>query len=85
MSPPTGRESRVLRFKVQAGCPRVVRVFPNKASLLRLVSALLAENTEDSETGKLYLNTPPPESTGELMIRRRPRNRSGPGSGAGSR
>lgn len=38
---------------------RVARVFPNEASLLRLVSALLAEITEDWETGKIYLNLNP--------------------------
>lgn len=38
---------------------RVARVFPNEASLLRLVSALLAEITEDWETGKIYLNLIP--------------------------
>jgi len=35
---------------------RVARVFPNEAALLRLVSALLQETSEDWETGKLYLN-----------------------------
>lgn len=35
---------------------RVARVFPNEASLLRLVSALLAEISEEWETGKIYLN-----------------------------
>jgi putative transposase len=35
---------------------RVVRLFPNEASLLRLVSALLAETSEDWESGKIYLN-----------------------------
>jgi putative transposase len=35
---------------------RVVRVFPNEASLLRLVSALLVETSEDWETENLYLN-----------------------------
>ncbi|MBM3851134.1 MAG: IS256 family transposase, partial [Verrucomicrobia bacterium] len=39
---------------------RVARVFPNEASLLRLVSALLAEITEEWETGKLYLNMASP-------------------------
>lgn len=38
---------------------RVARVFPNEASLLRLVSALLAEISEEWETGKLYLNMAP--------------------------
>ena len=35
---------------------RVARVFPNEASLLRLVSALLAETSQDWETGTIYLN-----------------------------
>jgi transposase-like protein len=35
---------------------RVVRLFPNEASLLRLVTALLAETSEDWESGKIYLN-----------------------------
>ena len=35
---------------------RVARVFPNEASLLRLVSALLTEISQDWETGKIYLS-----------------------------
>ena len=35
---------------------RVVRLFPNEASLLRLVSAMLAEKSEDWESGKAYIN-----------------------------
>lgn len=35
---------------------RVARLFPNQASLLRLVTALLAETSEDWESGKIYLN-----------------------------
>jgi putative transposase len=35
---------------------RVVRFFPNEALLLRLISALLAEITEEWDTRKLYLN-----------------------------
>lgn len=35
---------------------RVATVFPNEAALLRLVSALLAETTEEWEAGKIYLN-----------------------------
>jgi transposase-like protein len=35
---------------------RVARVFPNEASLLRLVSALLAETSDEWESGKIYLN-----------------------------
>jgi putative transposase len=35
---------------------RIAGLFPNEASLLRLVSALLAEISEEWETGKIYLN-----------------------------
>ena len=35
---------------------RVATLFPNEASLLRLVSAVLVEITEEWETGKVYLN-----------------------------
>jgi transposase-like protein len=35
---------------------RVAGLFPNEASLLRLVSALLAEFSDDWESGKIYLN-----------------------------
>jgi putative transposase len=35
---------------------RVASLFPNEASLLRLVSALLAETSQEWETGKIYLN-----------------------------
>ena len=35
---------------------RVARLFPNEAALLRLVTALLAEWSEEWETGKIYLN-----------------------------
>jgi putative transposase len=35
---------------------RVARVFPNENSLLRLITALLIETSDDWETGKLYLN-----------------------------
>jgi transposase-like protein len=35
---------------------RVATLFPNEESLLRLVSAVLAEISEDWETGKVYLN-----------------------------
>ena len=35
---------------------RVARVFPNESSLLRLITALLAETSEEWETGKIYLN-----------------------------
>lgn len=35
---------------------RVARVFPNENSLLRLITALLVETSDEWETGKLYLN-----------------------------
>lgn len=35
---------------------RVAGLFPNEASLLRLVSALLAETCDEWESGKVYLN-----------------------------
>ena len=35
---------------------RVIRIFPNPASCLRLVSAILMETSEDWETGRIYLN-----------------------------
>lgn len=35
---------------------RVASLFPNEASLLRLVSAIMMETSEDWETGKRYLN-----------------------------
>jgi len=35
---------------------RVASLFPNEASLLRLVTALLTEHSEEWETGKIYLN-----------------------------
>jgi transposase-like protein len=35
---------------------RVARLFPNEASLLRLVSAVLSEISEEWETGRRYLN-----------------------------
>ncbi len=35
---------------------RVARVFPNEASILRLITALLVEISEQWETGKIYLN-----------------------------
>ena len=35
---------------------RVARVFPNEKSLLRLITALLCETSDDWETRKLYLN-----------------------------
>lgn len=38
---------------------RVAGLFPNEASLLRLVSALLAEYSDEWETGKTYLSMKP--------------------------
>lgn len=38
---------------------RVAGLFPNEASLLRLVSALLAEYSDEWETGKTYLSMQP--------------------------
>ena len=35
---------------------RVARVFPNEKSLLRLITALLSETSDEWETGKIYLN-----------------------------
>src|SRR3712207_8444692 len=35
---------------------RVVRIFPNRASCLRLVTALAVEQTEEWVTGRRYLN-----------------------------
>jgi len=40
---------------------RVVGLFPNEASLLRLVTAVLMEISEGWETGKTYLKTEPSE------------------------
>ena len=38
---------------------RVARMFPNEASLLRLVSALLAEISDEWESEKIHLNMKP--------------------------
>ena len=38
---------------------RVATLFPNEASLLRLVSAILMEISEEWESGKVYLNMAP--------------------------
>ena len=38
---------------------RVAGLFPNEASLLRLVTALLAEYSDEWETGKTYLSMQP--------------------------
>ena len=49
--PPPARVNQELKRRT-----RVARVFPNEKSLLRLISALLAETSDDWETGKIYLN-----------------------------
>jgi transposase-like protein len=41
---------------------RVASLFPNEASLLRLVSALLCEQSDEWSTGKIYLNMNSTES-----------------------
>ena len=38
---------------------RVASLFPNEVSLLRLISALLCEISEEWLTGKIYLNMKP--------------------------
>ena len=35
---------------------RVASLFPNEASVLRLVTAVLAETSDEWETGRLYLS-----------------------------
>jgi transposase-like protein len=40
---------------------RVVRIFPNRAALLRLVSALAMEQSEEWVSGRRYLDMDPPE------------------------
>ncbi len=35
---------------------RIARVFPNESSILRLITVLLCETSDDWETGKIYLN-----------------------------
>jgi len=49
-SNPLERVNRELKRRT-----RVAGLFPNEASLLRLVSALLADTSEAWETGKTYL------------------------------
>jgi transposase-like protein len=39
---------------------RVARLFPNEASILRLVTALLSEISDDGESGKIHLNMQTP-------------------------
>ncbi len=41
---------------------RVARVFPNPDSLLRLVTAILAEISDEWESGKIHLNMNPPSN-----------------------
>lgn len=48
---PHGRVNQELKLRT-----RVASLLPNEASLLRLVTALLAERSEEWETGKVYLN-----------------------------
>jgi transposase-like protein len=38
---------------------RVASLFPNEASALRLVTAVLAETSDEWETGRLYLSMEP--------------------------
>jgi len=42
---------------------RVVGIFPNEASCLRLVSAILMEISDEWEAGRIYLSMPAPGST----------------------
>jgi len=42
---------------------RVVGIFPNEASCLRLVSAILLEISDEWEAGRIYLSMPAPGST----------------------
>ncbi len=45
------------RVNMELKCrTRIAGLFPNEASLLRLVSTLLAETSDEWETGKAYLN-----------------------------
>jgi transposase-like protein len=48
---------------------RVVRLFPNAESCLRLVSAVLQEIHEDWVTGNVYLNMEPLKNKKELTKR----------------
>jgi len=49
---------------------RVVRLFPNKAACLRLITAVLVETHEDWVTNRQYLNMRLLKSEGELRIYR---------------
>jgi len=42
---------------------RVVGIFPNEASCLRLVSAILLKISDEWEAGRIYLSMPAPGST----------------------
>ena len=50
-------------------------LFPNEASLLRLVSAILSETSEDWETGKAYLS----DANDRVNERNTERSSGGPG------
>jgi putative transposase len=56
---------------------RVATLFPHEASLLRLVSAILSETSDDWETGKVYLTLPPtaPANGTQRKASRAPRGR----------
>ncbi|HBO45111.1 MAG TPA: hypothetical protein DD670_14510 [Planctomycetaceae bacterium] len=56
---------------------RVATLFPNEASLLRLVSAILSETSDEWETGKVYLTMPnsPPENGTQRKASGVPRGR----------
>ncbi len=56
---------------------RVATLFPNEASLLRLVSAILSETSDDWETGKVYLTMPngPPANGTQRKASGAPRGR----------
>ena len=49
---------------------RVARLFPGETSLLRLVSAVVAEISEEWESGKVYLNMKNTGSAGEEIYRK---------------
>ena len=52
---PTEQEYRQALAWIEQLRTRVARLFPNEASLLRLVSALLMETSEEWETGRAYV------------------------------
>jgi len=51
-----GRRGRKGRRGRCGGWGGVAGLFPNEASLLRLVSAVLSETSEEWETGRIYLS-----------------------------